>query len=158
MWGWSKIDDIPIWIRVIFGFLEITTITMFLTTWLNLNLTWKRKLLITVCVLSCVLTARIIFQNVFYVTGAGIISFYISLWFFAGARGLQVIISILASYMVLIIIEPVIHLLSLEFFSGLDYLYIWLISGLPNIIVFILLTYLLIKVRQKSEKTWHEKI
>jgi len=85
------------------------------------------------------------------------VSYYFSLMIFAGVRGLQVLISILASYMVLVVIEPITHLMSLELLSELDYLYIWLISGLPNIVVFILLTYLLTKVRHKSEKTWHEK-
>jgi len=131
---------------------------MFLTTWLNLSLSWQRRLFITICVLGCVLSARILSQNVFYVTLAGIISFYFLLMFLARVRGLKVMFSILACYMVLIIIEPVTHLMSLQLLPELDYLHIWLISGFPNLVAFILLTYLLIKVRQKSEKTGYEKL
>ena len=131
---------------------------MFLTAWLNLSLTWKRKLFIVLCVLGCVLSARILFQNVFYVAGVGIVSFYLLFMFLAEARGLQVIISILASYMVLIIVEPITYLMSLKLLPELNYLHIWIISGFPNIIVFILLTYLLVKVRQKSERTGHKTL
>jgi len=129
---------------------------MFLTTWLNISLTWQRKLLIALCVLGCILTTRILFQNVFYVTGAGVVSFYFLFMFLARVRGLKVIISILASYMVIIIIEPIAYLMTLKLLPELDYLHIWIISGFPNLVAFILLTYLLIMVRQKSEKTGHE--
>jgi len=153
----TEIDDIPIWLRAIYGFLEITAVTMFLTTWLNLSLTWQRKLFITLCVLVCVLSARILFQNVFYVAGAGIVSYYFLFLFLARVRGLQVIISILTSYLVLIIFEPVTHLMALKLLSELDYIHIWLISGFPNLVAFILLTYLLVRVRQKSaKKSRHE--
>ena|GEM_PF-1951881 len=156
--GGAQIEDIPLWIRTIYGFLEISVITMFLTTWLNLGLTWKRKLVISLGVLFCVLSARILLQNLFFVTGAGVVSFYLLLFFLTRARGLKVIISILATYMVLIIVEPITHLMSLKLLHELDYLHIWLISGFPNILVFILLTYLLIKVRQNNEKSEHKAL
>lgn len=129
--------DIPVGIRLFYGFFETLVIFQFILTYLHLEIRAAKLIaMVTCCVLFVLFIRYIAGNNIFIVMMGGMLCYIFFIWLFTSIIGPQVIISIAICYSIILIIEPIAYIcIYLPFYNNGNYIYIWILSVLPNIVL-----------------------
>ncbi|MCF8011076.1 MAG: hypothetical protein K9L56_07290 [Clostridiales bacterium] len=143
----------PIWIIFPGSLVEVGATLWFILNILDVKINSIRFILLDICIVTLLLFAKIILQtNLFIHLLLGIFTYIVLIYMFTKVNWYKILIPVTLSYAVIIMVEPLTYFLAHSQFSVSNYNSLWLLTMLPHVIIFCIITLVIKKVRNGHVK------
>lgn len=132
---------VPFWLLASYGFMEQIIIFLFVIKVSGLKVSLQKLLLMSLTALAGLLLVRFVFQGGLIINILSNIFFdVILIWLFTSEFKTNIIASSALAWLLTAMIETTMVFIFLPYFSHLNFYLVWILTGLPHIIILAMLT------------------